>query len=175
MPLADEVLRRASDGDRKAQQTVYEALAGRIYRTVRRIVGESDVDDVTQTAFVRLFEKLHSFRGESAFATWAHRLAVNEALQHLRKQSRRPTEPLNESAALSRERTDGLDAAELLEAGLDSLEPELRLIFHLKEVDGLSYAEIAQIARIPEGTVGSRLNRARAMLRKKLSELGWSG
>ena len=174
MPLTDEVLRRAGGGDRSAQQSVYEGLADRVYRTVRRIVGESDADDVTQVAFVRLFEKLHSFRGESRFSTWAHRLAVNEALQHLRKRSRRATEPLDERSLASREPNDRLDAAELLEVALAGLEPELRLIFHLKEVDGMAYSEIAEVVGIPEGTVGSRLNRARSVLRDRLTDLGWS-
>ncbi len=174
--IEDDLISLAAVGDRDARRQIYEAFAGRVYRTVQRIVGESDAADVTQDAFVHLFDKLPSFRHESAFTTWLHRLVVNEALQHLRKQGRRvmKTQPLPQQVVAANDRTSiASDLGEMLNLAMERIEPELRLIFQLKEVDKLSYAQIGEIVGIPEGTVGSRLNRARRELRDHLVTLGW--
>jgi RNA polymerase sigma-70 factor (ECF subfamily) len=177
--ISDETIRCAARGERSAQQRLYEALAGRIQRIVQRIVGANDVEDVSQEVFVNLFQKMHSFRFDSSFTTWAHRLAVNDALQHLRRARRRATVPL-EAAHGSGEPVDGIDAAErrldmvdLFESAYARLEDDLRIILELKEVHDFSYAQIAMVMGVPEGTVGSRLNRARRQLRTILIDLGW--
>ncbi|GAA4469778.1 RNA polymerase sigma factor [Novipirellula rosea] len=172
----DEIVRRAAVGDRDAQREIYEVFSDRVYRITRRVVGESDASDVAQEAFLHLFAKLPSFRFESAFPTWLHRLVVNESLQHLRQRGRRVrnTKPLLEQDVARPEETSWCsDAAETLTKAMAMIEPELRLIFQLKEVDELSYAQIGEIVGIPEGTVGSRLNRARRELRDQLLKLGW--
>lgn len=165
----------AAGGDRAAQRAVYEALFDRVWRLLLRIVGPTDVDDVTQDVFMRLFANLGSFRRESEFSTWVHRLAVNEGLQHLRKVRRRVVVPLDEAALPScrgRE-SDQFDRKEMLEIALSRLDDDSRILLHLKEVEQLSYAELAGILEIPEGTVGSRLNRARRDLKDRLLALGW--
>jgi len=133
------------------------------------------VDDVTQDVFMRLFANLGSFRRESEFSTWVHRLAVNEGLQHLRKDRRRVLVPLDEAALTSRRgcESDQFERKELLEIALARLDDDSRILLHLKEVEQLSYAELAGILEIPEGTVGSRLNRARRDLKDRLLALGW--
>lgn len=176
----DEVIQRAADGDQTAQQSIYEMYSERIHRLVLRIVGPTDADDVTQDVFVNVFRKMHSFRFGSQFGTWVHRLAVNDALQHLRRKRRRTAQPLEEShlaaASLDRPTADrAADMKELFETAFARLDTELRMILELKEVQKLSYTEIAEIVGIPEGTVGSRLNRARRELRLHLTSLGWEG
>ena len=91
MSIDARCIQLASDGDRNSQRIIYETLVERVYRLVLRIVGQSDADDVTQDLFLHLFPKLKSFRHESEFATWIHRLAVNEALQHVRRARRHAT------------------------------------------------------------------------------------
>lgn len=174
--IEDEVICRAAVGDRDAQRQIYEAFGGRVLRTVERIVGESDAADVMQDAFLHLFDRLPSFRHESQFATWLHRLVVNEALQYLRKRGRRSkkTQPLSHENLTRTDRTTlASELSEMLTRAMDRIEPELRLIFQLKEIDELSYAEIGEIVGIPEGAVGSRLNRARRELRDHLMNFGW--
>lgn len=174
--IGDDIICRAADKDRDAQRQIYEFFSGRVYRTVQRIVGESDAADVMQDAFVHLFEKLPLFRHESAFTTWLHRLVVNESLQHLRRRGRRTmrTQPLTHQDVAAGNRTSLTgELAEILARAMSQIEPELRQIFQLKEVDELTYAQIGEIVGIPEGTVGSRLNRARRELRDQLLNLGW--
>lgn len=174
MPLTDNDVRQAAEGDREAQRIVYEELVAPIHRLVRQIVGESDADDVTQIAFVRLFEKLPQFRGDSQLSTWAHRLAVNEALQHLRRRRRDSMRPIRDSDVATSRSSAGVEAAEALQAALAELDPELRVTFELKEMEGWHYEQIADAVGVPVGTVGSRLNRARRELREILKRLGWN-
>ncbi len=174
--IDDAIVRRAAVGDRDAQRQIYEAFGGRMYRIAQRIVGESNAADVVQDAFIHVFEKLPSFRHESELGTWLHRLVVNEALQHLRRRGRsvmRTQTLMEHELAQTDESTRRHDLAEMLGQAMRLIEPELRLIFQLKEVDDLSYAQIAEMVGIPPGTVGSRLNRARRDLRHQLLNLGW--
>ena len=139
-----------------------------------RMVGSQDAADATQQVFLQVFRKIDQFAGHSKFETWLYRLAVNEALQHLRKEERWKSKPLIDEP-MSRhepeqERTENM---EVLEQALSRVGPELRAIFLLREVDGLSYREIAEAIEVPEGTVGSRLNRARRELQQQLAHLGW--
>lgn len=173
MSASDEVIMRAAAGDRAAQESIYRLLSSRVFRTVVRIVGQADADDVTQDIFVNIFRKMHTFRSDSDFATWAHRLAVNDALQHLRRARKRITVPLDEAQTASGETGHGLETSDLVEKALSRLNVELRLIVQLKEIDGMAYDEIAKVLGIPEGTVGSRLNRARRELRAHMVDLGW--
>ena len=175
MTVEDEVIAKAVDGDRLAQQTIYEALCSRVHRLVLRVVGESDVDDVTQDVFIHLFAKLRTFRRESEFTTWVHRLAINESLQHLRRTHRRSTIPLEENSMTSKSPGNASEMKELFETAFSRIDGEMRILLELKEVERLSYSKIAELIGIPEGTVGSRLNRARRDLREQLTVLGWEG
>ena len=176
-PIGDQVIQRASAGERSAQREIYEHFGNRMFRLVRRIVGESDADDVTQDSFIKIFAKLNTFRFESPFSTWLHRLVVNEALQHLRSRSRSNTRSrtIMDWDAVQPDGAAAIDNTELLEVAMSRIEPDLRVVFELKEVDQLPYAEIAEIVGIPAGTVGSRLNRARRELLQHLTSLGWEG
>lgn len=174
--LEQEIVRRAARGYRDAQRQIYETFGRRALSTIERIVGSSDAEDVLQDAFIHLFEKLSTFRFESEFSTWLHRLVVNEALQFLRKRGRKImiTESLSSESLDVRSRAiHSNEHIELLQAALSQIQPELRRIFEMKVLDELSYVQISEIVGIPEGTVGSRLNRARRELRNQLAQLGW--
>lgn len=133
-----------------------------------RMVGKSNAEDLTQQVFLALFQRLDKFHGRSSFSTWLYRLASNEALQFLRKRPQRhpeepmQCEPLDDRAGV----TTLAEQRELLDYALAALEPELRAIFLLREIEDLSYYEIAMVLDIAEGTVASRLNRARRCLRE---------
>ena len=173
MSLEDSLIRLAVTGDREAQRLVYESLKDSIRRQVSRVVDESDADDVTQDIFLHVFCSLGSFRFESEFTTWVYRLAVNDALQHLRRKRRRPQVPLENLEMPGQAQQNIIENNEMLYLAISKLDPELRVILHLKEEQEECYATIAEILRIPEGTVGSRLNRARRQLKKELLALGW--
>jgi RNA polymerase sigma-70 factor (ECF subfamily) len=170
-----ETLAGCCVNERGAQRRLYEACHGLVYRLMVRIVGVQDAEDLTQQVFLQLFRKIDQFAGQSKFETWLYRLAMNEALQHLRKGRRWNFQPLTYEPMTEGNREDEqTEQRELLERALTRLEPELRSIFVLREVEGLTYHDIAEAIDIPEGTVGSRLNRARRELQKHLAELGWT-
>ncbi len=170
-------VRRAVDGEREYQKHIYEFLATRTYRVIRKIVGACHADDVMQDFMIHLFAKLGKYRFESSLETWAYRMAVNQSLQYLRKLNREEQRlqraaMLAEASSASNKRSQE-DAADMLERALENIAGEHRAILHMKEVEGMAYAAIASILEIPEGTVGSRLNKARNELRNSLIQLGW--
>ena len=161
-------------GDRCAMQKLYEHCSGRVYALMVRMVGRQEADDLTQQVFLQMFRKLAQFNGQSKLETWLYRLATNEALQHLRRKQRHATAPLvSDPVAEATDRVALTEEMCLLERAMSRIDPELRAILLLKEQQKLSYREIAESIGIPEGTVGSRLNRARKELREELTKLGW--
>ncbi len=160
--------------DQDAMRRLYERCSQRVYAQMVRMVGPQDADDMTQQVFIHLFRKLDRFDGRSTLETWVYRLASNEALQFIRARSRHPTDALLiDPPSSSRDTHEESERAELLDVALSNLDPELRAVLVFKEQEEMSYREIAEAVGIPEGTVGSRLNRARAELRDKLLQLGW--
>ena len=173
--VIEQLVAECREGDPDAQRQLYEACLPSVHRLVVRMVGVQDSQDVTQQAFLRAFSRLDQFNGNAKFETWLYRLTVNESLQHLRKRRRwnAPSldfEPVDETPSHDR----ATDQKEILEGALNQLDPQLCSIFLLRESEGLSYHEIAQALEIPEGTVGSRLNRARRELQQHLIALGWT-
>lgn len=173
----DEILRIVSlcrAGNRQAQRQLYETFCRRIYRLMVRMTSSDAAADLTQQVFLQTFRKIDQYAGKGRFDRWLYRLAINEAYQHLRRKRRERHfalvyEPEDASAS-----GDGrTEQRELMEHALGRLEPELRSMFLLREVEKFSYREIAETLGIPEGTVGSRLNRARRELKEHLVNLGW--
>ncbi|GAB5441366.1 MAG: sigma-70 family RNA polymerase sigma factor [Fuerstiella sp.] len=163
-------------GNRDAQRRLYEEFGQRVYQLAFRIVGSNDAEDLTQQIFLQVFQKLRQFQGGSQFQTWLFRLATNECLMHLRSRQRKREIEVLRSMAQPGESVSAsaqVDAAELLETALARLEPELRSIFVLREMENLNYQELSNVLEISEGTVASRLNRARKQLREHLVDLGW--
>ena len=170
----DDLVAASRRGSRAAQQRLYECCHQRVYRLLVRMVGRGDADDLLQQVFLQVFRTLRQFSGQSRFETWLYRVSVNESLQHLRKQRRRRWVSLEGDFMDHKPNHErDLDHKELMEHALARLEPELRSLFLLREVEKLSYAEIAAALQIPEGTVASRLSRARQLLKQYLIELGW--
>jgi RNA polymerase sigma-70 factor (ECF subfamily) len=183
-PSDEELIRRARGGDRDAFGMLVERHQDRIYNAVLRIVGNTAAaEDVTQKVFVNAFLRIREFTGGSLFTTWLYRIAHNEAISNLRYEGRRravsldrtssdeeepslPEPPdMNADPAAAAERQEDV---EMLHRALARLDPEDRSILVLREMEGLSYEEIASAMSIPIGTVRSRLYRAREALRKSL-------
>jgi RNA polymerase sigma-70 factor (ECF subfamily) len=152
----------------------------RLYPTMLRLTGSADdALDLLQDAFLRAYEKLDKFQGESSFYTWVYRIAVNLALsgRRRRKVTLRFTRPDHDDSidpqdeSLASDPTLPLEIAErdeLIQAALDALAADHRAVVVMKEFDGLRYEEIAAVLGVPVGTVRSRLHRARLELRDRL-------
>jgi RNA polymerase sigma-70 factor (ECF subfamily) len=171
-------INRARSGHRESQKRIYELLAVRCYRVIRRIVGDSHADDVMQDFIIHLFSRLSQFRFESSLETWAHRMAVTQSLQHLRKMKReelriQKVAEIGEMSGVIHLQIEADENLEVLELAMQQITGEQRAILHMKEIEGLGYSAIASVLGIPEGTVGSRLNKARNELRSSLIRLGW--
>jgi RNA polymerase sigma-70 factor (ECF subfamily) len=160
----------AAQGDVSAFERVYEAHLSRVHSLVRRMAGDSDTDELTQDVFVRVWQNLRSFRGDSAFGTWLHRLAVNVVIERFRTDAVRRNrlqdgEGLMDSLpAPSRSRDLAMD----FETALEKLPDGARQIFVLHDVEGYKHHEIGTLLEISAGTSKAQLHRARMMLRKHL-------
>ena len=166
-----EVVRRAQAGDADAFQALYREHVGRVHAVCLRLARDrSAAEELTQDVFVRLWERLRSFRGESAFSTWLHRLATNVALMAQRSRGRRERRvaPVADPAVYDRGTApragEGLD----LERALTLLPPGAREVFVLHDVEGFGHAEVGRLLGIAEGTSKAQLFRARRLLREML-------
>jgi RNA polymerase sigma-70 factor (ECF subfamily) len=166
-------MRLHNDDDGTDFPQVYYRHQEFVHRICRRICGVNDAADVAQKVFLILFRSLDRFHGEAKFETWLYRITVNECLQHLRHERRRRHPSLEYEAAVKDKVLAAVEERELLELALAKIDPELRTIFLLREVEQQSYREIANTLRIPAGTVASRLNHARHELQAALRTLGW--
>ncbi len=168
------VVSACQQGDRHAQRALYDEFHRQVYRLVTRMVGRDDADDLSQQIFLQVFQKIGQFHGRSQFSTWLYRLATNECLQHLRSRAKKAEVTLAHQALdASSFKSPLLDNSELLQTALNCLEPDLRNIFLLREIEKLNYRELSETLQISEGTVASRLNRARMQLRQHLVDFGW--
>jgi len=177
-PPPDDLLLRTLTGCQQqepaAQRELVLQTQDLVYRMVLRLVGAQDAEDVCQQVYLQVFRGIGRFRGGSSFTTWLYRVSVNEALQHLRRRRTHRLSPLNPDAPDEKpDRRRQTEARELLDRALAGIDPQLRAIFLLREVEGLSYDEIASALGIPMGTVASRLSRARDELQERLRMLGW--
>ena len=169
-----ELVGRAREGDQSAFRALYDKHVDRIYRLVYRMAGEDDLaKDFTQEAFLRAFERLDQFRGDAAFSTWLHSIAVSVALNGLRKVDRhRKRERSLEDAARvvpgTRQRDPGV--RERIESAVDELPEIYRTVFLMHDLEGFSHGEIAETLGVAEGTSKARLSRARAKLRESLGD-----
>ena len=176
-----QLVQRTLDGEQKAFELLVLKYQSRLERLVARMVRHTDsVPDIVQDSFINAYKALHQFRGEAQFYTWLHRIAMNTARKALLEMKRDPT--VNESALLpadapddetfaykheptSNETPESLVAAQQIaqavHAAMDALPEEHRRALALREMDGLSYEEIAALMDCPIGTVRSRIFRAR--------------
>jgi RNA polymerase sigma-70 factor, ECF subfamily len=188
---ADALLvERAKRGEVSAFEMLVVKYQRRIERLVGRMVRDTDlVQDIAQETFIRAYRALPQFRGESAFYTWLYRIAVNTAKKALVEKKRDPlvfegamvsTEEGEEPSRVENELTDGetpetvlasRQVAATVNAAIDALSEDLRQAIVLREIEGLSYEEIADVMNCPIGTVRSRIFRAREAIAVKLRPL----
>jgi RNA polymerase sigma-70 factor (ECF subfamily) len=168
-----QLVTRCLDGDAIAERALYDAHVERIYRLMHRMAGDSDLAaDFTQETFIRAFERLSQYRGDSSLATWLHTIAVSVALNGLRKvkRLRGRVDNIDDTPLLSVE-PRGLtpDLKTRLHSAIDALSEKLRPVFVMHDVEGYTHDEIAGSLGIPVGTSKARLFDARAKLRLALA------
>jgi RNA polymerase sigma-70 factor (ECF subfamily) len=172
-PSSDDDVRRAQRGDVDAFERVYRAHAPAIHALARRMLGdERAAREMVQDVFVRAWERLASFRGESAFATWLHRLGVNLILEQLRGAARDGERFVDDggeiASTLARASDRGLDPRIDLDAAIARLPAGARAAFVLHDIEGYAHDEIARMTGLAPGTIRAQLWRARRHLTRLL-------
>jgi len=182
-----QLVERAQRGDKRAFELLVEKYQRKLARLLSRLIRDpGEVEDVTQEAFVKAYRALPSFRGDSAFYTWLYRIGINTAKNYLVAMGRRaPT-----STEVEAEEAEAYEGGELLRdintpeslllskeiagtvnAAIEGLPEELRSAIQLRELEGMSYEEIAKLMDCPIGTVRSRIFRAREAIAERLKPL----
>jgi RNA polymerase sigma-70 factor (ECF subfamily) len=169
-----ELVERAKRGDTDAFRALYDMHVDRIYRLTTRMAGDPELaQDFTQDTFVRAWQRLDGFRGDSAFSTWLHSIAVSVSLNGLRQRDRhrKREAPLEEAETIGRSpgRMEP-DVRGRLHKALDDLSEIYRTVFLMHDLEGYSHDEIAETLGIAQGTSKARLFRARAKLRDSLGD-----
>ena len=178
-----ELVRAAAGGDESAFSELVRIYENKAYHLALRMVGNpEDAYDVAQDAFLAAWRGLPSFRGESGFSTWLYRLVSNAAIDHLRRTKHQrgnvslDDEELNldapDESPTPQEAAEEKDLKEVVAAGLKELSDDHRTVLVMREVQELSYEEIAESLQLDLGTVKSRISRARTHLRKILLQSG---
>ena len=180
------IVKRVQDGDEVAFNLLVRKYQHKVANLISRYVYDSgEIEDITQDVFVKAYRAIGGFRGDSAFYTWLYRIAINTAKNHLVAQSRRP--PNTDVEAQDAELTDAgqnlrdvgtpesnllsRELAQRVAKAVRELPEELRTAITLRELEGLSYEEIATVMECPIGTVRSRIFRAREAIDKQLDPL----
>ncbi len=164
-------VKRAQDGDHEAFERLYREHVGRVFALCVRMVDEQSAEDLTQEVFIRAWNKLSTFKGQSRFGTWLHRLAINHVLSRRETQRKREARHAGGDGVLARvvapkRRSSGhaLD----LERAIGRLPERARDVFVLYDVEGYSHDEIADVLGVSVGTSKSQLHRARMLMRRHL-------
>lgn len=181
-----QLVERVQQGDKKAFDLLVLKYQQRVINLVSRFVrNQSDAQDVTQEAFIKAYRALPKFRGDSAFYTWMYRIAVNTAKNHLAQQSRRPYEAEQDISEVEQFEGDSAlkenatperllmsdQIRDVVAKTIDDLPEDLKTAITLRELEGLSYEDIAVAMDCPIGTVRSRIFRAREAIDKQLKPL----
>lgn len=178
-PVSDvELARAAAAGDSEAFEKLYEQHRRRVYSLCLRMLGNvSQAEDLTQEVFLQVFKKIGSFRGDSAFTTWLHRLTVNQVLMHLRRRGVKLEHTSEggdftdvvETPLQSTRRISMVDRL-ALEKAISELAPGYRTVFVLHDVEGYEHEEISDLLGVTVGTSKSQLHKARMRLREFLTK-----
>ncbi|GAA5218395.1 RNA polymerase sigma factor RpoE [Corallincola platygyrae] len=184
--IDQKLVERVQQGDKRAFNVLVQKYQHKVINLISRYVkNQGDVADVAQEAFIKAYRALPGFRGESAFYTWLYRIAVNSAKNYLVSQGRRP--PANDIEPEEAEYYEGASALrdvstpeglvltdEIRQVVFDTIETlpdDLKTAITLRELEGLSYEEIAEVMECPVGTVRSRIFRAREAIDKRVKPL----
>ncbi|MGE5453606.1 MAG: RNA polymerase sigma factor [Methylocystaceae bacterium] len=188
-----ELLKKARSGDVLAFEQLVEKYQQKVYSLAFRYMGnEEDASDMSQEAFLKSYKSLRNFKGDSTFGTWLYRITTNVCLDELRRRKRRYQhfnilsidEPvatsdgdevekeIADSAPLQDTIIDRKEFSSYINAMLDQMKPEYRAVIILRDIMDFSYEEIAQVLDCSIGTVKSRINRARNLLKKKMVNQG---
>ena len=181
----EQLVERAQQGDKRAFELLVRKYQYKIVQLVSRLVGDADAPDVAQETFIKAWRALNGFRGQSAFYTWLYRIGINTAKNHLVARHRRPSnQDIDVGDAEQFGHTEQMSDVDTPEALLLSdeikqkvgetiakLPPDLRQAISLRELEGLSYEEIAEAMNCPIGTVRSRIFRAREAIDAVLKPL----
>ncbi len=190
MDLRDEgeLIRLLQQHDERAFQKCVRLYQDKVYGLVYRMLGsQAEAEDVAQEVFVTVFKSIDSFRGDSKFSTWLYRIAANHCknrIKYLRRRAHKQTSELDDAAerqllgsgqstlgqqhASPVEALEGLQLNTIVQRAITKLDEEHRLLLVLRDVEELSYEEIMQVTGLPEGTVKSRLHRARLILKEEI-------
>ena len=187
----NEIVASVLDGNVNDFEAIVLRYQKKVYSTVLRLCGDrSSAEDLSQEVFLKLFRGLDRFRGDSSFSTYLYRVALNTSIDALRKKGSAPPElsihqesddgdsydlELPDRAPLPLEQMERRELSEALWLAIDALPHNHRQILVLREMDELSYAEIGDLLQLNEGTVKSRINRARALLRSKMEQRAIDG
>lgn len=185
--LERALIRRLRDRDERAFRELIELYRDRVFNVTFRMLGnKAEAEDIAQEVFIAVFKTVDTFREESKFSTWLYRVAVNHTknrIKYLARRNDRNRTELDENTADSEggslgggaarpsrpdKALEGAQLEQVLQAAINTLDEEHRALVVLRDIEELSIEEICEITGIPDGTVKSRLHRARAALRKKL-------
>jgi RNA polymerase sigma-70 factor (ECF subfamily) len=191
MDLRDEgeLVRRLQERDEKAFQRCVKLYQDKVYNLVYRMLGnQAEAEDVAQEVFVTLFKCIDTFRGDSKFSTWLYRVAANHCknrIKYLKRRAHKQTGELDDAAeaemlgstqgtlgeqhASPVEVLEGQEIHHILQRAITKLDEEHRLLLVLRDVEEMSYEEIVQVTGLAEGTVKSRLHRARLQLKAEIA------
>ena len=178
----EQIVERVLGGDVALFEILMRRNNPRIYRAIRSMLrDEAEIEDAMQCTYVLAYEKLRSFRGGARFSTWLTQIALNEALSRLRRDRRHPSVSLSvvEEPAMSADtppptpeaQAGRRELAGLLERAVDALPELYRVVFMLREVDGMDTSEVGHALSVSDDVVKTRLSRARAALRESLEQL----
>ena len=191
LTMEDEALvRRCQEGDQEAFRTLVTRYHGRVFHLIHGLVGDrDDADDLAQEVFIKAFRALSRFERRAQFYTWLYRIAVNQCLDWLKTRGRSVETPLGrlsltradtlaaKSSAGADSETHQHELGRALEKALTTLSPDYRAALTLREEEGLTYEEIAEVMGCSVGTVKSRLFRGRLLLQRALADIyeDWKG
>lgn len=174
------LVEKAKNGDESAFEALYDKYSGKVYSLALRMTkNPEDALDLSQDVFIRVYKSLVFFKGQSSFSTWLYSIASNACIDFTRKETKRKTESLNENSFTEipdlrspEHETEKKELRTAIATAIDALPYDQREVIVLREINGLSYTEIADALDIEVGTVKSRIARARERLCKNLSEYG---
>ena len=168
------IVRRAIEGDERAMRLLWNQHAPHVDAVVRRLAGDPDLaEDIAQDVWIQIFRALPSWRGDAKFSTWVHRVAINRALNSLRRTRRLASieTGIEEDSAVVEQESERSMLAQTIEEATRKLSPGARTVFLLHDVEGFTHEEIATELGITAGGSKSQLFKARAKLRKLLAPL----